>query len=223
MQVSQTQSPLELGPEVSDLGFFDRGPAVCETFPFQKDAMAFAEWCNAVGPEKVAMLQRACKAVNFRNFADRWAFMQQHMQRLTAETEGGRGARGSTGGAAAAAAPAVANEARSKEVLQQQPPQQQQQHLMQQDAAVHHDGLQQGALAEISAGRAAGHVGQQGEAGPGSEQEDVRWIRVFTEEYEGQHGYTRRFLAASYKVIWLVTNNAKHLILMGFLGIIVRS
>jgi hypothetical protein len=26
------------------------------------------------------------------------------------------------------------------------------------------------------------------------------WIRVFTEEYEGRHGYTRRFLAASYKV-----------------------
>jgi hypothetical protein len=26
------------------------------------------------------------------------------------------------------------------------------------------------------------------------------WVRVFTEEYQGRHGYTRRFLAATYSV-----------------------
>ncbi|KAI8465538.1 MAG: hypothetical protein J3K34DRAFT_461346 [Monoraphidium minutum] len=77
-QVSQSEAGLVLPPEAADLGFFDRGPPVCESFPFQADAIAFAEWCNAAGPDLAAT-----RATNFRSFGERWAALQHHMARLT--------------------------------------------------------------------------------------------------------------------------------------------
>jgi hypothetical protein len=198
MQVSQTQSPLDLGPEVSNLGFFDRGPPVCETFPFQKDAMAFADWCNAAGPEKVAMLQRICKPINFRSFADRWVFMQQQMQLLMTEGQdgcgGGVGAR-EVAGTAAAASTAAGSEGRQNQGMEQQGVLQKADELQAPQAPHNHEPPQRQA-AERARGSGDGGLGQQGEQG----QDNASWIRIFTEEYEGQHGYTRRFLAASYKV-----------------------
>lgn len=217
LQASQTQSPLLLDPEVADLSFWEPpgAPLVCESFPFQKDAAAFADWCNAAGPARVASLQAACRQCNFRNFGERWSFMQAQMatllpgamppadqqeQQLQPPPLGEPGPVGeetAVGDAAAAVAAgmvgleeegagvgsrAAAPTAGPKEADGRNP------------AASMRPPLPrpppQPAATTAAAGTAGGEAG--GGAGP--------WMRVFTEEYPGRAGYTRRFLAASYKV-----------------------
>jgi hypothetical protein len=53
-------APLELPPEAVSPALFDLGLDVWDTFPFQRAAMVYAEWCNAAGPERVRQL-KVCK------------------------------------------------------------------------------------------------------------------------------------------------------------------
>lgn len=157
-RISQTQSELLLGPEVADLSFHDPAtsepcqpcPLICESFPFQKDAVAFAAWCNKAGPAAVAALQQQCRTRNFGSFHERQHFLQQYMRQQDQQQEG------------------LSNAA---------------------DAAVASD-----AAAADPAAAAAGS------GGGGNSGFKLPWVRVFTEEYAGRNGYTRRFLAASYQV-----------------------
>ncbi|KAG2487096.1 hypothetical protein HYH03_014209 [Edaphochlamys debaryana] len=69
---------LGLGEECSP-EYWAPSPEVYEVFPFQRNALEFADWANAVAPRDLAAMQAAAAAVNFASFADRWQFVAEWM------------------------------------------------------------------------------------------------------------------------------------------------
>lgn len=182
-QLSSTQSALQLAPEVASISHWDCGPAVYEVFPYQQQAIEFAAWCNAAGPERVARLNAICKPINFGSAAQRWDKFRALMQELgvvelEAQPPGDAAAQQQHG----AVPSGLTLGAQAAEV----PP----------SAACDTDTLAHGVPGAAAVGDGAQDaVGGLPDAG-------VRntWVRVWTEEYLGQHGWTRHFIAASHKV-----------------------
>lgn len=147
-----------------------------QVMPFQKDAMAFAGWCNTAPPRTVSSLLGGKR--DFVSFADRWKYLQAGMAAAPAPS-----APDATAAATAAAANATA--AATVNV----------------DGDVHAEveGAQAGPSSSNTAqgGRLAG--GRQAGAGCSQPQE---YVRVFSEEYKprGRAEYTRHFIAATYPV-----------------------
>lgn len=127
--------------------------ALPQVFPFQRNALDFADWANTAPPDALRRLARETATNNFPSFAQRWAVLERHM-RQHPPPQLPTHPHPTTGDAAGAAGAGV-------------------------------DG----------GGRVCSGGAQRGAAvGPPEP------VRVFVEEYAGRHGFTRHFVATTYKV-----------------------
>ncbi len=131
-----------------------------QVFPFQRNALDFADWANTAPPDALRRLARETATTNFPSFAQRWTVLERHMR--------------------------------------QHPPSQQPPHLQPTTGTAEAAGEEGAATAGTGGGGGGGAGcggGQRGAAvGPPEP------VRVFVEEYAGRNGFTRHFVATTYKV-----------------------